>query len=342
MKIILSSRRLHYVARISIFLVTVALIAGMGGCSDQYNLRISSSAGGTVTTPGEGLFGYGKGIVVNLVAEAEDNYRFITWTGRTGTIADVNAAITSITMNAEYSITAEFVVAVEPEYIPKVAAGRGHTVTLMSDDTVVAVGNNCSGQCDVGGWTDIVQVAAGEYHTVGLKSDGTVVAVGENASGQCDVGGWTDIVQVAAGKYHTVGLKSNGTVVTVGNNNYRQRNVGGWTGITQVAAGYGHTVGLKADGTVVAVGWNNYGQCNVGSSDIIQVAAAYGHTVGLKSDGTVVAVGRNNDGQCNVDGLTGIIEVAAGYGHTVGLKADGTVVIVGDYEGDCGCGRPLG
>ena len=42
-------------------------------------------------------------------------------------------------------------------------------------------------------WTDIVAVAAGYYHTVGLKSDGTVVAVGTNLYGQCNVSGWTDI-----------------------------------------------------------------------------------------------------------------------------------------------------
>ena len=59
-------------------------------------------------------------------------------------------------------------------------------------------------------------VAAGGYHTVGLKDDGTVVAVGHNDSGQCDVGGWTDITQVAAGGYHTVGLKADGTVLAVG------------------------------------------------------------------------------------------------------------------------------
>jgi len=38
-------------------------------------------------------------------------------------------------------------------------------------------------------------VAAGYRHTVGLRSDGTVVAVGENYSGECDVDGWEDIVQ---------------------------------------------------------------------------------------------------------------------------------------------------
>ena len=33
-------------------------------------------------------------------------------------------------------------------------------------------------------------VAAGGYHTVGLKADGTVVAVGQNDHGQCNVSAW--------------------------------------------------------------------------------------------------------------------------------------------------------
>jgi hypothetical protein len=63
-------------------------------------------------------------------------------------------------------------------------------VGLKSDGTVVAVGNNAYGQCDVEDWTDIVAIAAGKSHTVGLKSDGTVVAVGNNEYGQCDVDNW--------------------------------------------------------------------------------------------------------------------------------------------------------
>ena len=68
-----------------------------------------------------------------------------------------------------------------------------YTVGLKADGTVVAVGDNTDGQCEVSDWRDIVAISAGYGHTVGLKSDGTVVAVGYNEFGQCDVSGWTNI-----------------------------------------------------------------------------------------------------------------------------------------------------
>ena len=191
--------------------------------------------------------------------------------------------------------------------IVAVAAGSAHTVGLRADGTVVAVGYNKHGQCDVSDWTDIVAVAAGESHTVGLRADGTVVAVGWNADGQCDVSGWTDIVAVASGGLHTVGLRADGTVVAVGDNEYGQCDVSGWRDIVAVAAGTYHTVGLRADGTVVAVGDNRAGQCDLsGWRDIVAVAAGDHHTVGLKADGTVVAVGYNEDGRCDVSGWANI------------------------------------
>ena len=187
------------------------------------------------------------------------------------------------------------------------AVGSSHTIGLKADGTVVAVGYNEYGQCDVSGWTDIVAVAAGYAHTIGLRADGTVVAVGDNEGGQCDVSGWTDIVAVAAGERYSVGLKADGTVVAVGDNGCDQCDVSGWRDIVAVAAGYSHTVGLKADGTVVAVGDNEYGQCDVsGWRDIVAVAAGGFHTVGLKADGTVVAVGDNGCDQCDVSGWRNI------------------------------------
>jgi len=71
-------------------------------------LTISSSAGGSVTTPSEGTFTYGVGTVVDLVAEADENYEFVEWTGDVDTIADVTVAATTITIEDYYSITANF------------------------------------------------------------------------------------------------------------------------------------------------------------------------------------------------------------------------------------------
>jgi hypothetical protein len=75
---------------------------------DQFGLIISSTAGGTVTAPGEGTFAYDQGTGVNLVAEAEEGHRFVNWTGDVDAIANVDAASTTITMNDNYSITANF------------------------------------------------------------------------------------------------------------------------------------------------------------------------------------------------------------------------------------------
>ena len=182
-----------------------------------------------------------------------------------------------------------------------IAAGDEHTVGLRADGSVVAVGSNSFGQCNVTGWSDVVAIAAGNYHTVGLRADGSVVAVGYNNYGQCDVTGWSDVVAIAAGHYHTVGLRADGSVVVVGYNTSGQCRVTGWSDVIAIAAGGLHNVGLRADGSVVAVGYNTSGQCDVtGWSDIVAIAAGDWHTVGLRADGSVVAVGSNHNGQCNV------------------------------------------
>ena len=74
-----------------------------------YDLTIASTEGGSVMTPGEGIFTYDEGTMVNLVAQAEQGYDFVNWSGDVDTIADVWAASTTITMSGNYSITANFV-----------------------------------------------------------------------------------------------------------------------------------------------------------------------------------------------------------------------------------------
>jgi len=75
----------------------------------RYDLSTSSTVGGNVTTPGEGVFSYDEGMIVDLVATPDAGYRFVNWTGDVGTIADVNAAATNITINGDYEITANFI-----------------------------------------------------------------------------------------------------------------------------------------------------------------------------------------------------------------------------------------
>ena len=71
-------------------------------------LAVSSTTGGSVTTPGEGTFSYPLGAEVSLVAEAVSGYRFTGWSGDVGTIANVDAASTTIIMDSSYSIRADF------------------------------------------------------------------------------------------------------------------------------------------------------------------------------------------------------------------------------------------
>jgi len=97
---------------ISVLLITVTLLAGMVGCggdgSESYTLTVSSTKGGSVTTPGEGTFTYNEGMVVNLIAEPQECCRFVNWTGDVDTITDVENTITTITMNDDYFIIANF------------------------------------------------------------------------------------------------------------------------------------------------------------------------------------------------------------------------------------------
>jgi len=74
-----------------------------------YSLNITSSDHGDVTTPGEGTFNRSMGQQVSIAATASDScWQFYRWEGNTDTIADVNASSTTITMNDDYSITANF------------------------------------------------------------------------------------------------------------------------------------------------------------------------------------------------------------------------------------------
>ena len=116
-----------------VFLISLAVVLavslGLIGCGGEgvpkYYLTTSSTEGGSVAKPGEGTFTYDEGDVVNLEADADEGYQFISWTGDVDDVADVEGATTTITMNGSYEIKAAF----EEEQAPK-------TVLIMINEDI--------------------------------------------------------------------------------------------------------------------------------------------------------------------------------------------------------------
>jgi len=151
--------------RLAVILITVALIVGLVGCpsAPQYTVTISSTAGGSVVTPGEGAFSYPERAVVSLVANPATGHRFVSWTGDVSAIADVNAATTTITMNGDYSVTASFV-AVHSLTIASTAGGQ---VTTPGEGTFAY---------DLRAVVNLIATAATGYRFAGWTGDMGAVA----------------------------------------------------------------------------------------------------------------------------------------------------------------------
>jgi uncharacterized protein (DUF362 family) len=73
-----------------------------------HTLTMAVSGNGSVM-PAVGSHVYTEGSIIDITAVPDDNWTFVNWTGDVGTVADVNAASTNITMNGDYAVTANFI-----------------------------------------------------------------------------------------------------------------------------------------------------------------------------------------------------------------------------------------
>jgi len=100
-----------------------------------YSLTVASTEGGSVITPGEGTSVHAANATVDLVAEPNEGYQFLKWTGDVSTIGDIYAASTNISMNASYSITATFLTP-HPEPVMAtltISSTEGGSVTIPGE-----------------------------------------------------------------------------------------------------------------------------------------------------------------------------------------------------------------
>jgi hypothetical protein len=133
-----------------------------------YSLTVSSTSGGSVTKPGQGTFVYQGGNIVDLIAQPDEGYEFVRWTGDVDSIADVNAARTTIIMNGSYSITANFEsLQPEPVALLLVASTEGGSVTSPGEGTF---------PCTLGSMVILMAEASGGYQFVSWSGDVVTIA----------------------------------------------------------------------------------------------------------------------------------------------------------------------
>lgn len=112
MKTILSLRRHHYLRSVGIFLIAVALIAGVVSCNgaETYDLIMAENPAGTGTATDEtGTSPYAEDEVVDIKAVPADCYRFVNWQAPAGAFGNTTAAETTFTMPArDVTVTANF------------------------------------------------------------------------------------------------------------------------------------------------------------------------------------------------------------------------------------------
>jgi alpha-tubulin suppressor-like RCC1 family protein len=201
---------------------------------------------------------------------------------------------------------------------------------------------NQSSPVAVSGATDIVAIAAGGGHSLALKADGTVLAWGNNGSGQLGdggakafqptpvaVSGATGIVAISAGGNHSLALKSDGTILAWGGDGDGQLGdnssstdkstpvpVANASGIVAINAGSYHSFAVKADGTLLAWGDDISGQLgdggtktdqptpvvvSSGANIIVAASGGLSHSLALTSAGLMLAWGDDFYGQLGDD-----------------------------------------
>jgi len=279
---------------------------------------------------------------------ADHHYRVVGWgANSSGQLGDESFAQSDVP-----------VLASGLNFVTAIAAGKSHSLALLSDGSVVAWGANTSGQLGDGeeagsdvpvrvtGLTEVKAVAAGADQSLALLNNGTVVAWGGNESGQLGNGktaesegtvtvkGLTGVTAIAVGGEHDLALLGNGTVMAWGENEYGQLGDGvtknsdvpvtvtELTGVVAIAAGEQFSMALLSDGEVMAWGADQFGE--LGNRTVL----ARGPQEERFSEAPVV-----------VEGVSNASAIAAGGRHSLALLSNGTVVAWGaDGDGQLGDG----
>lgn len=277
-------------------------------------------------------YGYGESVSVSSGPE-RDGFVFTGW----NTLEDGTG--TTYLPQERFEMPAE-PVHLFPQWslpVQTLAAGSTHSLMLLDDGKLLAVGYNAQGQLGDGSRTSktspvtvhesVRSVSAGAGYSYFIDNDGQLWGMGDNYFGQL-------------GDSQRLQPKVNPVVIM--------------DKVVDVSAGNGHALVLREDGSLWAMGNNEDGQLGDGTdtnrfapvriADNVQaVSAGAYHSLFIRTDGTLWAMGWNADGQLG-DGTTqsrrrpvhitdDVVQVSAGNKHSLFMKSDGTVWAMGDDTG---------
>ncbi len=322
-------------------LIVTALIVGMAGCRSapaRYVLMIIATEDGEVSEPGEGNFFYEEGTVVNLVAEADEGCYFVRWAGNVTTIADVEAATTTITMNDGYYIYAIFGLEIRDWYdLDAIRDNLYGSHTLMNDLDSNTPGYEelASQTADEGkGWQSIgiwsLSAFTGTLDGQGYEiRDLFINRPNESPVGLFGFTGYEGVIKdikvvdvTVTGYYYVGGLVGfNNGLVT---NSYSTGNVSGTVGMVGGLVGKNSGNLSKSYSTAYVNGMVNAGGL-VGDNWDGTVSDSYstGRVAGYSCVGGLVAY--NNRGDVANSYSTGSVIGNEEVGGLVGRNNDGTV-----------------
>lgn len=105
----------------------ITIVANFVQSMVNYNLIIAVSGNGT-TIPPAGIYSYTQGDIIGIAAVPDDGWKFVKWTG---SVANPNSATTTVVMDADKIIMAEFT----QEITGKIASFESPDDTLKSTKT---------------------------------------------------------------------------------------------------------------------------------------------------------------------------------------------------------------
>ena len=235
--------------------------------------------------------------------------------------------------------------------VASIAAGRGFSLGLKTDGTLVTWGQNYIPK----ELTNAVAIAAAGYSSAAVRADGTIAVWASDPSlhqyGELfPAVGVSNAIAVALGQSYigtrNIAVLRDGTVTNWGRDSvYKDATPPpGLSNVVAVAASGAHTLALKSDGTVIGWGYNKTGQAtgtpttdlpciSAGQvriegrilTNIASIAASDGYSLALTRDGRLIAWGRMVNDLYPVTvplGLSNVVAIAAGWDSCLAITTN--------------------